>query len=73
MIIDNSNVGENIQYHIMSAISFEVVDGVPTGDALLRQEPEALQAAMQIYVEERVGPLCLGGYATHSFMPVINY
>ena len=71
--VSNPNVGENLQDHVMSAISFEVKEGVPTGDPLLRQEPEALQAAMQMYAEDKVGPLCVGGYATHSFMPVIEW
>ena len=73
MVINNPNVGENLQDHIMSGISFEVNDGVPTGDPLLRQEPEALQMAMQLYTECKAGPLCVGGYATHSFMPILSW
>lgn len=32
VVIDNKNVGENLQDHLMTGISFEVNDGVMTGD-----------------------------------------
>lgn len=41
VVIDNPNVGENLQDHLMTGISFEVTDDVMTGDPLLRQEPGA--------------------------------
>ena len=31
VFIDNPNVGENLQDHLMTAISFEVMDGICTG------------------------------------------
>ena len=69
VLIPNPNVGENLQDHLMTGISYEVNDGVMTGDALLRQEPEALQAAMQMYMEHKVGPLAVGGMGSHAFLP----
>lgn len=42
--VENSNVGENLQDHLMTGISFEAADGVMTGDCLLRQEPEFVNA-----------------------------
>lgn len=42
--VENKNVGENLQDHLMTGISFEAADGVMTGDCLLRQEPEFVNA-----------------------------
>ena len=33
VVIDNKDVGENLQDHLMTGISFEVNDGVMTGDS----------------------------------------
>jgi choline dehydrogenase-like flavoprotein len=46
VVVDNPHAGENLQNRIVSGFSFEVEDGLPTIDALARQEPEALQKAM---------------------------
>lgn len=37
VVVDNPNVGENLQDHPNTSMSFEVVDGVKTLDALSRQ------------------------------------
>ncbi|KAK6222318.1 hypothetical protein LQW54_001018 [Pestalotiopsis sp. IQ-011] len=42
--VENESVGENLQDHLMTGISFEAADGVMTGDCLLRQEPEFVNA-----------------------------
>ncbi|KJK67381.1 GMC oxidoreductase [Aspergillus parasiticus SU-1] len=44
----------------MSGISFEVKEGVITGDPLMRQEQEAVQNAMQVYTEHKEGPMTIG-------------
>ncbi|PLB48145.1 glucose-methanol-choline oxidoreductase [Aspergillus steynii IBT 23096] len=72
-VVHNPNVGENLQDHLMSGISFEVVDGVVTGDPLLRQKPEAVQAAMQLYTEHKAGPMTIGGVQSSSFMPLVDF
>ncbi|KAF3402984.1 Oxygen-dependent choline dehydrogenase [Talaromyces pinophilus] len=72
-VIENPNVGENLQDHLMSGLSFEVVDGVVTGDALLRQEPEALSAAMKMYADDLAGPLTIGGVQSSAFMPMLEF
>lgn len=72
-IIENSGVGENMQDHLASGISFEVADGVVTGDSLLRQEPEALQTAQQLYAEYKAGPFTSGGIQSHAFMVVPEF
>ena len=70
VVIDNKNVGENLQDHIMTGISFEVNDGVMTGDSLMRHEPEAIAAATDMYQKYQAGPLTVGGIASHAFMPL---
>ena len=70
IVIDNKNVGENLQDHLMTAISFEVNDGVMTGDSLMRQEPEAIAAATDMYQNHKAGPMTVGGIASHAFMPM---
>ncbi|KUI56409.1 Oxygen-dependent choline dehydrogenase [Cytospora mali] len=46
-----------------------VVDGIVTGDPLMRQEPEALAQAQNFYTEHKAGPFAIGGIQSHSFMP----
>ncbi|KAI1500750.1 alcohol oxidase [Biscogniauxia marginata] len=67
--VDLPGVGENFQDHLMTGISYEVVDGVSTGDPLLRQEPEALALAQKLYTEHKAGPFTIGGIQSHAFMP----
>ena len=70
VVIDNKNVGENLQDHVMTGISFEVNDGVMTGDSLMRHEPEAIAAATDLYQNYKAGPMTVGGIASHAFMPL---
>ena len=70
VVIDNKNVGENLQDHLMTGVSFEASDGVMTGDALMRQEPEAIAAATEMYQKYKAGPMTVGGIASHAFMPM---
>jgi len=72
-VIDLPGVGENMQDHLMTGISFEVVDGVHTGDPLMRQEPEAMQMAQKLYVEHQAGPFTAGGVQSHAFMPILEF
>lgn len=69
-VIDNPGVGENLQDHLMTGISYEVNEGVMTGDPLLRQEPEMVQAVTQMYQEHRTGPLCSGGLGSYALVAV---
>ncbi|KAJ5105514.1 glucose-methanol-choline oxidoreductase [Penicillium alfredii] len=73
VVVHNSNVGENLQDHLMTGISFETVDGVPTADPLLRQEPEAMQAAVKMHAEHNAGPMTIGGVQSSAYMPVQDY
>ncbi len=65
--VDLPGVGENLQDHLMTGLSYEVVDGVMTGDPLMRQEPEALALAQKLYVENKAGPFTIGGMQSHAF------
>ncbi|KAI0805744.1 glucose-methanol-choline oxidoreductase-like protein [Xylaria sp. FL0064] len=70
IVIDNPNVGENLQDHPDAGISFEVVDGLKTLDAISRQEPDAIAAAMEEYMTKKTGPFAIGGNFTGSLLPV---
>jgi choline dehydrogenase-like flavoprotein len=70
VLLDNRNVGENLQDHIMTGISVEVTDGVFTGDCLLRQEPEILAASMKMYQEHKAGPFSAGSLTSYAFAPL---
>jgi choline dehydrogenase-like flavoprotein len=72
-VINNPAVGENMQDHLMTGVSFEVADGVMTGDPLMRQEPAALQMAQKLYTEHKAGPFTMGGMQSHAFMPVLEF
>lgn len=69
VIVDNPNVGENLQDHPNTGVSFEVADGVKTMDGLSRQEPETIKAAMQDYINHKRGPSCCWKYPFWSSHP----
>ena len=73
VIVENSNVGENLQDHLMTGISFEVKSGIATGDPLLRQEPETIQTAFQLYSEQKTGPMTIGGIQSSAYMPLTDH
>jgi choline dehydrogenase-like flavoprotein len=47
VIVENPNVGEHLQDHPIVCQSFEVADGVPSGDVL--RDPNVLQALIGMY------------------------
>lgn len=71
-VIDNPNVGENLQDHLMAAISFEVIDGIQTADPLMRGDSQAIQAAQVMYQTKQTGPFCIGGIGSHAYLPVLE-
>ncbi|KAK4212468.1 hypothetical protein QBC37DRAFT_193569 [Rhypophila decipiens] len=72
VVMENPNVGENLQDHPVSSVSFEVGEGVKTMDALARQDPEAVGAAMQEYMTNKSGPFAVGNF-TGSLLPVPDF
>ena len=73
VVIDNPAVGENLQDHLLAAISFEVRDGIKTVDDLARQDPGALEAAMKSYMTDKTGPLSAGSVNSFAFLPVMKF
>ncbi|KAI0173524.1 hypothetical protein GGR52DRAFT_580135 [Hypoxylon sp. FL1284] len=60
VVVDNPNVGENLQNHMMCTVNFEVREaqaGFETLDGLMRQDPAAIGAAMEIFAKQKSGPL----------------
>ena len=70
--IANSGVGENLQDHLMTGISFEVNDDVQTLDALRMKDPAVTQAAEEAYNLRKEGPYALGGFNYYSVMPIVH-
>jgi choline dehydrogenase-like flavoprotein len=62
VVVDNPYVGENLQNHPLCSVTFAVggeddeTEGFETIDAIARQEPAALNAAMEAYKTEQRGP-----------------
>lgn len=70
VLVNNPNVGENLQDHPNAAVSFEVAEGTPTMDGLSRQEPETIGAAMHEYATNKRGPFAVGGNYAGSLIPI---
>lgn len=62
VVVDNPNVGENLQNHPLCTLSFQVRDGpgFDTIDKLARQDPNAIAAAMKAYGNQK-GPMSKSG------------
>ncbi|KAE9375246.1 GMC oxidoreductase [Stipitochalara longipes BDJ] len=59
VMVDNPNVGENLQDHALVPVSFEAAEGVSTAESFLR-DPELQKTVLQMYEKDRSGPL--GGF-----------
>ncbi|GIJ82625.1 hypothetical protein Asppvi_001134 [Aspergillus pseudoviridinutans] len=68
-IIDNPNVGENLQDHGLVDFGYEVADGMPSGDML--RDPAVAAAAMEAYKKDGSGPLGMVPLVS-AFMPCMN-
>lgn len=62
VLIDNPNVGENLQDHPMVSVSVEAADGLKTGDIM--RDPAVVEAIQKLYETERAGPLAEGPSAS---------
>ncbi|CAG7922512.1 unnamed protein product [Penicillium olsonii] len=70
--VKNSAIGANLQDHAIAFLNWEVNPGVMTGD-VLRQAPEAMQAAIKQYADTKDGPLAavpniMGFYSAKSLL-----
>ncbi|KAI0011190.1 putative GMC oxidoreductase [Xylariaceae sp. FL0662B] len=66
-LLDNPNVGENLQDHGFVPFSWEVADPTTSGDQM--RNPSVVEAAMGAYQEARAGPLSVNALAS-SFFPL---
>lgn len=69
VVIDNPNVGENLQDHPSSHISYELADGIMSGDALAN--PEVVKQLVALYESSRAGPLG-GTWISGAYMPFVD-
>ncbi|PSR82627.1 GMC oxidoreductase-domain-containing protein [Coniella lustricola] len=70
VVVNNPHVGENLQNHAFTGVSFEVNDDVDTIDAFFRQEPDAVAAAMQDYATKGAGPMSTCNMITSAWLPL---
>ncbi|KAJ9653281.1 hypothetical protein H2198_007525 [Neophaeococcomyces mojaviensis] len=69
VIMENENVGENLQDHLMCGASFELKDEIETADWF--REPDYVQQALARYEKDRSGPLA-GTTASFAYMPLLD-
>lgn len=69
-IIDNPNVGENLQDHGFVPFSWEVADPATSGDQM--RNPEVVQMALGAYNSAKAGPLSTHALAS-AFLPLQNH
>ncbi|KAI2602581.1 hypothetical protein GGR54DRAFT_623519 [Hypoxylon sp. NC1633] len=75
VVVDVAGVGENLQNHPITTVSFEVVDAAPpTKDtflrAAIRQDEQILGVAMKEYMEHRTGPFASSGVTSAAQLPL---
>ncbi|KAF2008747.1 GMC oxidoreductase [Aaosphaeria arxii CBS 175.79] len=73
LLLENKYIGTNLQDHLLCPISFEAIDGFPTGDDLLRGDPEAIATAQKQYAETQSGPFSSSGVTEFSFLPTVDF
>ncbi|PSN64811.1 alcohol oxidase [Corynespora cassiicola Philippines] len=71
--VANQYVGSNLQDHIICGVSFEARDGIPTGDDLMRNDPDALQLAMALYQEHQARPFATSGVTSFGYLPIVDF
>jgi choline dehydrogenase-like flavoprotein len=67
IIIENDNVGENLQDHALVPYSVEVADGELTMESF--RKPEVIQNAFQEYGEHKTGLLATPSINSSAFIP----
>ncbi|KAF3902575.1 hypothetical protein ABW21_db0207473 [Orbilia brochopaga] len=59
VVVDNPNVGENLQDHTYVPLGFEVEEGIFTLDSF--RDEAVFNAALQQYLTEKTGPISVSG------------
>jgi len=70
VVVDNENVGENLQDHPVVCQSFEVAEGVPSGDIL--RDPAILESLLGMYQANGAGPLGQSNVST-AYTPLVDH
>lgn len=68
VVVDNANVGENLQNHVLAIRNYEVREGIKTMDPLIRQDPDAIAAAMEAWGRQQ-GPFACSSTNTGAQLP----
>lgn len=69
IVVENENVGEGLQDHLMTSIAFQVRDGVTTLDNF--RDPAYIQSAMMQYQRDRTGPMASTS-SNFAYMPLLD-
>ena len=69
VVVNNRAVGENLQDHCFSSISFQAEESQMTMDA--GRDPNVVQALLQLYNETRTGPLS-GVPFSLAYLPAVD-
>ncbi|KAM7210300.1 L-sorbose 1-dehydrogenase [Rhypophila decipiens] len=70
VVLDNPHVGETLQNHVYTGVTFEVADNaIETLDPFFRNDPQAVGAAMQAYGVNRTGPLGSSSIVASAQLP----
>ena len=68
VLVDNPGVGENLQDHCFSSVSFEVADGQISAD--VARDPAVVEALTKLYLETKTGPLSAVPFSLAYVPPV---
>lgn len=68
-LVPNDYVGENLHDHLLTGVSFQVKEGVPTLDEF--RDPAKIQEAMNQYAKDGSGPLGSGS-PSFAYMPLLE-
>lgn len=69
VIVENPQVGENLQDHVLASISFEIADGQISGDIM--RDPKVVEAVTKLYQETHAGPLS-GTPLSFAYTPLVG-
>ena len=69
VVINNPNVGENLQNHVMSSVVFDIHDDEDSLNPLTRHDPQAVAAAQAAY-QKGSGPLSSSNGLASAQMPM---
>lgn len=68
-LVLNDNVGENLHDHVLTGVSFQVEERMPTLDEF--RDPAKIQEAMEQYTKDGSGPLGSGS-PSFAYMPLLE-